>query len=44
MKAVFSRLFRDDLAREEARYREISERLAGSFRERVAGQSREIVR
>ena len=44
MKAVFSRQFRDDLAREEGRYGEISGRLAGAFRERVAGQTREIIR
>jgi hypothetical protein len=44
VKAIFSRLFRDDLAREEAKYREISERVAGAFHERVAGQTREIIR
>ena len=44
MKAIFSRLFRDDLIREEARYRDISERLAGEFHERIAGQTREIIR
>lgn len=44
MKAIFSRQFRADLHREEARYREISERLAGAFHERVAGQTREIIR
>jgi hypothetical protein len=44
VNAIFSRLFRDDLVREEARYREISERLAGAFHERVAGQAREIIR
>lgn len=44
MKAIFSRRFGDDLAREEGKYREISERLAGAFHERVAGQAREIVR
>lgn len=44
MKAIFSRQFRDDLAREEGRYHEISERLAGAFHERVAGQTREIIR
>lgn len=44
MKAIFSRLFREDLVREEARYREISERLAGAFHERIAGQTREIIR
>jgi hypothetical protein len=44
VKVIFSRLFREDLMREEARYREISERLASAFRERVAGQTREIIR
>lgn len=44
MKAVFSSQFRDDLVREEEWYHEISERLAGAFRERVAGQTREIIR
>ena len=44
MRAIFSRQFRADLLREEAKYREISERLAGAFHERVAGQTREIVR
>ena len=32
MKSIFSRQFRDDLSHEEGKYREISERLAGSFR------------
>ena len=44
MKAICSRQFRDDLLREETKYREISERLAGAFHERVAGQTREIIR
>ena len=44
MKPIFSRQFRDDLAREERKYGEISERLAGAFHERVAGQAREIIR
>lgn len=44
MKASFSRQFKTDLLREETRYREISEQLAGAFRERVAGQTREIIR
>ena len=43
MKAIFSRAFRTDLAREKAKYREISERLAGAFHERVAVQTREII-
>ena len=44
MKAIFSGQFRADLLREEAKYLEISGRLAGSFHERVAGQTREIIR
>lgn len=44
MKAVFSRLFRDDLTREGNRYREISGRLADSFHERIANQAREVIR
>jgi hypothetical protein len=44
VKAIFSRQFRDDLSREEEKYRQISERLAGAFHERVAGQTREIIR
>jgi hypothetical protein len=44
VKASFSRQFREDLLREETRYLEISERLAGAFHERVAGQTREIIR
>lgn len=44
MKAIFSRQFQTDLANEEAKYRSVSERLAGAFRERVAGQTREIIR
>ena len=44
MKAIFSRQFRADLLQEQAKYREISERLASAFLERVAGQTREIIR
>ena len=44
MKAIFSRQFRDDLVREEGKYCEISERLEGALHERVAGQTREIIR
>ena len=44
MKAVFSIRFKADLAREEARYAEISVRLSGDFRERVAGLAREVIR
>src|SRR6266542_804755 len=43
VKPVFSRQFHADLLREEAKYREISDRLASVFRERVAGQTREII-
>ncbi len=44
MKALFSRQFRNDLRREEANYRDSSDRLASAFRERVAGQTREVIR
>lgn len=44
MKAVFSNRFKADLLAEVARYARISERLASAFRERVAGQAREITR
>jgi hypothetical protein len=44
VKAIFSRQFRADLLREEAKYEAIAERLASAFRERVAGQTREIIR
>ena len=44
MKVIFSRQFRVDLLNEETKYREISERLASAFRERVAGQTREVIR
>ena len=44
MKAIFSRRFQTDLLQEEAKYREVSERLASAFRERVAGQTREVIR
>lgn len=44
MKAVFSTRFKADLYSAEAKYSEISERLAGELRERVAGQAREIIR
>jgi hypothetical protein len=41
---VFSRQFQVDLLKAERNYREISERLASAFRERVAGQTREMIR
>jgi len=44
VKAVFSRRFRADLLDQEAKYAAISDRLASSFRERVAGQAREIIK
>ena len=44
MKVIFSRQFQVDLLKEEINYREISERLASAFRERVAGQTREVIR
>ena len=44
MKVIFSRQFQTDLLKEEINYREISERLASAFRERVAGQTREVIR
>ena len=44
MNAVFSRGFKADLVREEARYAEISERLSGDFHERVAGLVREVIK
>ena len=44
MRAVFSALFKADLLEAEAKYHEISDRIAGEFRERVAGQAREIIR
>jgi len=44
VKAIFSRQFQTDLLREEAKYHGISERLASAFRERVAGQTREVIR
>ncbi|HWF17849.1 MAG TPA: hypothetical protein VG754_01195 [Verrucomicrobiae bacterium] len=44
MKAVFSSRFKADLGAEEAKYLLISDRLASAFKERVAGQAREIVK
>ncbi len=44
MKAVFSTQFKSDLAEGENKYEAISERLASAFRERVAGQAREIIK
>ena len=44
MKAVFSIQFQKVLVEAEKRYSQISPRLAGSFRERIAGQVREIIR
>ncbi|MDA1274539.1 MAG: hypothetical protein O2960_10890 [Verrucomicrobia bacterium] len=44
MTAVFSSRFKADLLVGEANYARISARLASGFRERVAGQSREITK
>jgi hypothetical protein len=44
VKAVFSSQFKIDLAEGEGKYEEISEQLASAFRERVAGQVREIIK
>ena len=44
MKAVFSAQFKADLNHAAARYAEVSERLASGFLERVAGQTREVIR
>lgn len=44
MKAVFSTRFKVDLLEAQSKYRDISDRLAGELRERVAGQAREIIR
>ena len=44
MKAFFSSQFKIDLAAGERKYEAISEQLASAFRERVAGQVREIVK
>ena len=44
MKAIFSAEFKADLLREEEKYREISDRLASAFHERIAGQTREVIK
>jgi len=44
VNAVFSSRFKADLDAEAERYRLISERLASAFKERVAGQAREIIK
>ena len=44
MKVIFSTQFKADLLKEEAKYLEISDKLAGVFRERIAGQVREVIR
>jgi hypothetical protein len=44
VKARFSKRFKDDLLREETKYAKMSQRLASAFRERVAGQTREIIK
>jgi hypothetical protein len=44
VKAVFSGRFKADLREQEAKYRDVSQRLASAFRERIAGQAREIIK
>jgi hypothetical protein len=44
LKAVFSTGFKAELLEAEAKYAEVSDRLAGELRERIAGQAREIIR
>ncbi len=44
MKVVFSKRFKADLLAKEAKYNEVSERLGSAFQERVAGQTREIIK
>jgi len=44
VKAVFSGRFKADLLKEKQKYEEISTRLASAFDERVAGQTREIIK
>jgi hypothetical protein len=44
VRAVFSSQFKADLLAEQVKYRGISERLESAFRQRVAGQVREIVK
>jgi hypothetical protein len=44
LKAVFSTGSKAELLEAEAKYAEVSDRLAGELRERIAGQAREIIR
>ena len=44
MKAVFSSRFKADLDAETEKYGLVSERLASAFMERIAGQTREIIK
>jgi hypothetical protein len=44
VNAVFSILFKAEEDAEAERYRFISERLGSAFKERVAGQAREIIK
>jgi hypothetical protein len=44
VRALFSSQFKADLLAEEEKYQAISERLRSAFRQRVAGQVREIVK
>jgi hypothetical protein len=44
VKAVFSARFKADLDREKAKYAEVSAKLASAFHERIAGQTREVIK
>jgi len=44
VKIIFGRRFEISLLNEEMKYRQISDRLANAFHQRIAGQLREIVR
>lgn len=44
MKAIFSRGLKADLDAGVERYRAVSERFSSAFKERVAGQAREIIK
>jgi hypothetical protein len=44
VRAVFSSRFKADLQTEAEKYRAISDRLASAFKQRVAGQVREIIK
>jgi hypothetical protein len=44
LKALFNTNFKAELLEAEAKYANISDRLASELRERIAGQAREIIR